>query len=124
MNWIRRRATMLAIVVNIAALLSMGEALRTSIYVCGGLAVPRNPFAPAQASADEEFPPARSSTLTDYRIGEAEKRISEMKDDIKELRADFTHITEMLIGALLAVVINLAITIITHRRRRAEERTP
>jgi len=122
-RWINRRALSLMILANLLAIVSLSEALRTSAYVAGGLAVPRNPFVlswvDAQESRTVEVP---GNLLLEYRMNRNEDALKEVREDIKELRADFSHITQMLIGSLLAVVINLAITIITRQKRQEREK--
>jgi kynureninase len=118
--WIEKRTTMIAITLNLLAIVSMAEALRTSAYINSGWVVPRNPFALSQAGAEPKTEVNINSSLLDYRVQRTEDEIREVKSDVKELRADFSHITTMLIGSLLAVVVNLGITILTRRRRETQ----
>jgi len=121
MPWFRiRRVLILTCCLNLAAMLSLAEALRTSVYVTDTRVVPRNPFAVKRVRADPMSPSVQENALVEYRIAQHEKEFEKMKGEIKELRADFTHITQMLIGALVAIVINLGITLVTHRRRSTE----
>jgi len=116
--WLRQRwIVVVSACLNLLAILSLVEALRTSIDVMGVEVVPRNPFVVGRVHAEPPTQFQRENPLAEYRMTQHEKDFVEIKGQIKELRGDFTHITEMLIGALVAVIINLAMTLMAHRRQ-------
>jgi len=122
LKWIIMRSTVLAIMLNTVAVVSLAEALRTSVYVMDATVVLRNQFALKRARAEPLTIAGQENVLLEYKITQHEKEFITIRGEIKELRADFTHITQMLIGALVAIVINLGITLVTHRRRSSNER--